>query len=226
MLKTIVLFETPHIKFRKYNNCNCNIDYTAADIYTHYKSGLSVVRSYYTDIGVFIQYNNKQYYIESYYSYSATTIKHKIKARSIASYNNCQRLEASPEALEKIINTSDQDQQEATIKTILKETTAREKILKEIQEAKDQNRSVFYKDKNLYKYIEARKAPESVTYKNGNSESIYYYKTTFKYLSDIYYHVRKHAYKTKLKTGSSKPGKARTGATYNKYKHKVVITSY
>lgn len=218
------LSETPHIKLRKANGL-INIDYTACDIIgLQDGSSTAAARSYNTIIGVYARGpDGKKIYLQNGYSYSTTTAtKHHPRAAALASHNGYKIIpDIKPEPLHKLAyNYSNRPD----LQEILKEVKARDEILKELQDARTKNRPVFFKNKNLYKYVETRRPPESVTYKNGNRETVHHYKTSFNYLIDIYYHVRRHDYR-QTRAAFYGPKGHKPAATYYTNKYKVVINS-
>ena len=218
------LRETPHIRIRKANGLY-NIDYTAADIIpgnSINSNHHAAARSYNTIIGVYTEDSTGQkIYLNTAGVYSTTTAtKHKPRAAAIASYNNYKIIDnIKPEILHDLFFYN-----KYNVDDILKEYQERREILKELQ---DGNHSTGKILDAKYKSIitAARKPADPITYKNGNSKQIYYYKTNFKYFSNIYYKVTVRTTKTRHKGYYGRTGyKPEFYST--EYKHKVTITDY
>lgn len=219
------LKETPHIKLRKANGL-INIDYTACDILgLQDDSSTAAARSYNTIIGVYTRDSSgRKVYLETGYAYSTTTAtKHKPRALSLAIYNDYKIVTGvHPEVLK---NLYFYPAAAPAVDEIIKEVDLKTEIIKELRglKTKQINPVLHARTKGL---IKTRKKPESKNFKNGNKETIYYYRTAFNYIVNIYYHKRVHVFKQRLKTGNSKPGTANAGSSYNKYKARTVIDSY
>ena len=183
--------ETPHIKINKKTG---QIDYTSACISsawnTEYIKGVTF--SYNTIIGVFLKVpyctGYRLYYLETAGVYSQTTAsKHKPRAAGIASYNNYDIIsDIKPDALQTIANAPE-DKQQQILKAILKEDQERQDIINQLYSNDDAGGPVLHAIKTGV--INHWKRPDSHTFKNGNYQTKYYYKTNFKYLSNIYYEL-------------------------------------
>ena len=191
------LNETPYIKIKR----NGQIDNTAATI-AELNNNIQIVYSYNTIIGAFIQYYDKRIYLKDSCSYSTTTAgKHHPRAAAIANHNHFKIIEVKHKTIIKAINNPE------ILKGIFQEVEIKNQILKALYE-----NNHFFKNLKCYDYIEARRK-EHKEFKNSNFKNIYYKKTTFKYLPQIYYKVTHHA-KNQLK-----PSKG----YFYKYSYKVVI---
>lgn len=147
--------------------------------------------------------------------YSVTTAKHKaILARYIS---HARSVDINAGALIDLIN------QDLDPEVVLQEVQQKAAIIAAIEE--NQESGVFFSDKNLYNYVE-KGTRKRTNYKNGNFQDVQLYRTNFKYVPNLDIKQTRHAFKERLTTGNSKPGKASKGATYYRYKYKVVVRSY
>jgi len=130
------------------------------------------------------------------YSYSNTTAHHKTEASRIL---GGEVVEVTPEALYKIAAGD-----ETTAARAIVEDGIKSQIIEAIQE---DNRPEL-QDQRTKGNITPAKQPSKTTYKNGNSCTVYHYKTTFKYVDNIYYHRRTRQTSIKNKRGTYKTYKA------------------
>lgn len=205
------LESTPYVTLRKANGL-INIDYTACDIIgLSNNNGTAAARSYNTIIGVYTKTSSgKKVYLKNAYSYSQTTAgKHHPRAAAIAEYNGYAVIqEVKPDVLHDLYCYN-----KYAVDEIIKEAETRNAILQELHN--NDNNGTAIKAAKLNGTIKAYKNPESHQYKNGNNLTKYYYRTNFKYVSNVYYELNNKAIKTTVQT--------RTGtATYNKYVNTIV----
>lgn len=188
----MILKETPHIKLRKANGL-INIDFTSCDIIgLRDESSQAAARSYNTIIGVYTRDStDNKIYLETSGVYSTTTAgKHKPRARSLAAYNNYKIiLDIKPEILhEQYFNNK------YCIDEILTEAKQRQELIKQLKDGI--TTSFLITDLKVNGVIKAARNPEPHQYKNGNHQTKYYYKVSFKYCAPIYYQViKKHIVK-------------------------------
>lgn len=205
------LESTPYVTLRKAKGL-INIDYTACDIIgLSNNNGTAAARSYNTIIGVYTRDSTgNKVYLETSGVYSTTTCgKHKPRAAAIATYNRYQIVpEVRPDILHDLYYYS-----KYSVDDIIKEFQEREAILEELKNNNYNGTAI--KTAKLNGTIKAAREPETTQYKNGNNLTKYYYRTNFKYVSNVYYELNNKAIKTTVQT--------RTGtATTNKYKNQIV----
>lgn len=200
------LEETPYIKLRKANGL-INIDYTACDIIgLKEDSSTAAARSYSTIIGIYTSGpDGKKIYLETSGAYSTTTAtKHKPRAAAIASYNGYKIIPGiNPQALRDLYFYPNNA---PAIKDILEEVKQHQEILQALKGHETRlNVILDYKVKGI---ITAAREPETIHYKNGNTDHIYSYRTNFKYISNIQYQERRKAILTIIDKGTK--GKFKT----------------
>lgn len=201
------LNETPHISLRKNTNGNYQIDFCSAEILTPFKgTETAAARSYSTIIGIYTRdESGKKIYLETSGVYSTTTAtKHKPRAAAIASHNGYKIISnINPQVLRDLYFYPDNA---PAIKDILEEVKQHREILQALKGHESRlNVILDYKVKGI---ITAAKEPETIHYKNGNTDHIYSYKTNFKYISNIQYQERRKAIKTIIDKGTK--GKFKT----------------
>ena len=173
------LKSTPYIKLRKANGL-LNIDYTKCDII--FNDNIAAARSYNTIIGVYTRDSTgTKIYLETSGSYSTTTAtKHKPRAASIAAYNNYHIVtDIKPEVL-KIVYYSKNPE---IVDNILKESQQRQELLNELKN--NVNDSLLKTHLKVNGTIKADRTPEHKQYKNGNSQTKYYYRSNFQYCQQV-----------------------------------------
>lgn len=205
------LESTPYIKLRRANGL-INIDYTSCDIIgLRNESSQAAARSYNTIIGVYTRDSTgNKIYLETAGSYSTTTAtKHKPRARSLAAYNNYEIIpDIKPEVLHNQYFNN-----KYYIDEILKESQQRQQLIKQLKDGI--TTSFLITDLKTKGIIKAARNPETRNYKNGNSETKYYYIVNFKYHAPIYYNVIIKHIKTIIPGYNSRTGPKPDQITYN-----------
>lgn len=217
----MILESTPYIKLRKSRGL-INIDFTQCDIIgLNENSSTAAARSYNTIIGVYTRTSSGQkVYLETSGVYSQTTAaKHKPRAARLAEYNGYNIIkDIKPEILHDIYFYN-----KYNIDEILKESQQRRELLEELKNNQETGRQLLALSKAGV--IKARKLPETKQYKNGNRLVKYYYKTNFKYCSNIYWEVNQKAIKY-TRPAFNGPRGPRPPATGRKYKINIVNISW
>ena len=211
------LNETPYIKLRRTRSGLIYVDYTQLDILgLQDDSSTAAARSYNTIIGVYTRTGSgKKIYLETSGSYSTTTAtKHKPRAAAIAIYNNFQVIpEVKPEILHNLYFYN-----KYNVDEILKEYQERQKIAAAIETRNPDHPGII--DAQVKGLIKAAGLPTATNYKNGNRLVKYYYRTNFKYFSNIYYQVNQKATRRTINKGN------RGNFQTNEYKESIVNISW
>lgn len=206
----MILKETPYIKLRNRNGLKY-IDHTQCDIIgLRNESSQAAARSYNTIIGVYTRTGTgEKVYLETAGSYSTTTAgKHKPRAAAIAIHNKYKIIEdIKPEILHDIYFNN-----KYNIDEILTEAKQRKGLINQLKQGITE--SFLITDLKVNGNIKAARNPEPHQYKNGNSQTKYYYKVSFKYCSSIYYQVNVKHIKKILPGYNSKTGPKPDQITY------------
>lgn len=158
-------------------------------------------------------------------NYSTTTAHHKTDARRW--FNNSRVIEVTPEALYNYVDGS------ITAADIIKEQEKKDQLLELIKLNFNPRETAWRNDLPDYYSItqllkELETGNDADKYKNGNSETRHYYRTRFKYVSNINFKITRHYFRFKYAAKACEPnwtGKPR-GGTGTSCKYKAVITSW
>ena len=215
----MILQNTPHIRIAPLSG---QVDKCSCWIKNYNYDENQYAFSYNTVIGI---YTSDLYYLETAGSYSTTTAgKHKPRCQSIARHNNFKIVpDVKPETLAAIYRRPEELPE--ILPAILEESQQRRQLLDAINNNRTENSIAL--DLKVKGILNASRKPETKNFKNGNRDTVHYYRTNFKYVSNLEYKEVTKAKKQRLETSNSKPGKAKTGSTYYKYSSKAaVIYSY
>ena len=156
--------------------------------------------------------------------YSNTTAHHKTDI--IRAFNNYNVIEVNQETIKDFyyfLTYGEYSSAQNLAAEIKKEEILKNEIITTIETGREQ--AIFFKNKNIYSFI--KKGYRNKTpYKNGNFKEVQHFQTNFKYVSNIRFKETTRGIKSKIRTSNSKPGKAKSGSIFYKYKYRSVIYSY